>query len=342
MVAVNYNFPIEKGSDFQINFIYNDENNNPIDLSEKCVIFTLLGDDNTKRVYSSRALSNYDTNGWSLTADNAGNITFKLSAEETSLFDFAVAVYDLDIKDINTIKLKNVRLSQGTIDLIDRNVDLSSDCPTNLTSLVITSTPIPTGETQVPTPTITQEITDFCLPYDCGPLDLFSTVYSGSGLSIGDLSTVTGSVIVTNTGIISNIELAINKLSHSSPTDLVMLLAPPSGNKILLSANHKIPNFNNNFSFMFSNKANSGIYLNHISNGEVCRIYDKTSIINYNSESLNSSFDHLFNYSITGVWNLIIKDTDPSGSGNIDSWKLVITYDNNIPENTDPFECGIP
>ena len=28
MVAVNYNFPIEKGSDFQINFIYNDENNN--------------------------------------------------------------------------------------------------------------------------------------------------------------------------------------------------------------------------------------------------------------------------------------------------------------------------
>jgi len=246
MVAVNYNFDIEKGSDFEINFIYTDENNSPINLSEKCVVFTLLADNNSIRRYSNRALSDYNTNGWSLTADNNGYINFKLSAEETISFEFDNAVYDLDVKDINTFKLKNVRLSQGTINLINRNAAIPSDCPTNLTSLVITSTPIPTGNTPVPTPTITQEITDFCLPYDCGPLDLFSTVYSGSGLNISDLSTVTGSVIVNNTGIISNIELAINKLNHNSPTDLVMLLAPPSGNKILLSANHKISNFNNN------------------------------------------------------------------------------------------------
>lgn len=330
MVAVNYNFDIEKGSDFTISFIYNDSNGNAIDLSNKCVEFGLLGDDGTIRRYSSQALSDYSTNGWSITADNLGLISIRFSADQTQSFNFTTAVYDLDVKDIGTIKLNNIRLSQGSINLISRNLNIDPNCAVGLDPLVVTSTPTPTGgNTQTPTPTVT-EITDFCLPYDCGPLDLFSTVYNGSGLVLNELSTVTGSVTVTNTGLISNVELAINKLSHSSPTDLVLLLAPPSGNKILLSANHKILSFNNNFSFMFSNKADSNQYLHNISNGQTCRIYDKTSLINYNNENLNSSFDHLFNSSVTGVWNLIVKDTDPYGSGTIDSWKLIITYDNNI------------
>lgn len=342
MAAVNYNFDIEKGSNFTISFIYNDSSGNPIDLSNKCVEFGLLGDDGSIRRYSSQALSDYNTNGWSVTADNLGLINIRFSASQTQTFNFTTAVYDLDVKDVGTVKLNNVRLSEGSIGLISRNLSIDPNCAVGLDALITVITPTPTGNIPLtPTPTAT-EITDFCLPYDCGPLDLFSTVYNGSGLSIGDLSTVSGSVMVSNTGLISNIELAINKLSHSNPTDLVLLLAPPSGNKILLSANHKIPNFNNNFSFMFSNKANSGVYLHNISNGQTCRIYDKTSLINYSNETLNSSFDHLFNSSVTGVWNLIVKDTDPSGSGIIDSWKLVITYTNTIPENTSPFECGIP
>ena len=336
MAAVNYNFNIEKGSNFNLSFIYNDSNDNPVNLISKCVVFTVLGDDGTKRVYSSKALSNYSIDGWSLTANNLGIIDIKLSAEETKDFAFRTALYDLDIKDTDTSKINNIRLSEGLITTINRNTSLvSSDCPINLNSLVQTSTPtVTTTELISPTPTPTQiEITDFCLPYDCGPLDLFSVVYNGSGLNINDLSSVTGSILVNNTGLITNIELAINKLNHTSPTDLVMVLAPPSGDKILLSANHKISNFNNNFSFMFSNKADSTKYLHNISNGEVCRIYDKTNTTNYNNESLNSSFDHLFNSSVTGVWNLIINDTDPMGSGYIDSWKLVITYDSSIQEN---------
>lgn len=330
MAAVNYNFDIEKGSNFTISFIYNDSSGNPTDLSNKCVEFGLLGDDGSVRKYSSQALSDYSTNGWSITADNLGLINIRFSADQTQSFNFTTAVYDLDVKDIGTIKLNNIRLSQGSINLISRNLSIDPNCAVNLDPLVVTSTPTPTGgNTQTPTPTVT-EITDFCLPYDCGPLDLFSTVYNGSGLVLSDLSTTTGSVTVTNTGLITNIELAINKLSHSNPTDLVLLLEPPSGDKILLSANHKIPSFNNNFSFMFSNKADSNQYLHNISNGQTCRIYDKTSLINYNNENLNSSFDHLFNSSVTGVWNLIVKDTDPYGSGTIDSWKLIITYDNNI------------
>lgn len=330
MVAVNYNFDIEKGSNFTISFVYNDSSGNPIDLSNKCVEFGLLGDDGSIRRYSSQALSDYNTNGWSITADNLGLINIRFSADQTQGFNFTTAVYDLDVKDVGTVKLNNVRLSQGSINLISRNLNINPNCALGLDALITIITPTPTsGSVVTPTPTVTTEVTDFCLPYDCGPLDLFSTVYNGSGLVLNDLSTITGSVTVTNTGLISNVELAINKLSHSSPTDLVLLLAPPSGDKILLSANHKTF-VNNNFSFMFSNKADSNKYLHNISNGQTCRIYDKTSLINYNNETLNSSFDHLFNHAVTGIWNLIVKDTDPSGSGTIDSWKLIITYNSDL------------
>ena len=165
-----------------------------------------------------------------------------------------------------------------------------------------------------------------CLPYDCVELDVYSVVYAGSGLNINDLSTSSGSITSTDTRMIENIELAINKLAHSSPQDIAFLLAPPSGNKILLSANHKIVNNNNNFSFMFSNKATATSYLHNISNGGLCNIYDKTSSYKYNNENLLYSFDHLFDTSTTGVWTLYAKDTDPLSSGSLDSWKLIVTY----------------
>jgi subtilisin-like proprotein convertase family protein len=336
MAAVNFNFDIEKGSDFTISFIYNGPDGNPIDLSDKCVILSLAGADGSIRRYSSRALADYSTNGWSLTADNNGTIIWSAGASETGSFNFTNAVYDLDIKEIGTIKLNNIRISEGLINILNRNIPLiDSTCPSILDALESTPPPTSTNPDDpavTPTPTVT-DITDFCLPYDCGPLDLFSTVYSGSGLVLSDLSTTSGSVIVSNTGVISNIELAINKLSHNNPTDLVMLLSPPSGDKILLAANHKISNFNNSFSFMFSNKADNNTYLHNVSNGQVCNIYDKTEIVNYNNENLLSSFDHLFGASLTGVWDLIVSDTDPLGSGVIDSWKLIITYNNDISDN---------
>lgn len=345
MPAVNFNFAIEKGSDFYINFIYNDTNGNPIDLTDKCVILSLSGRDGTIRKYSNRALAIYDIHQWSLTADNNGAIIWRISAAETNSFNFTSAVYDLDVKETDTTALNNIRISQGSIDIIERNISLSYDCPSNLESLVTTPTTpidnIPDSGSISPTATITTDPSDFCLPYDCGPIDLFSTVYNGGGLVLNDLSTTSGSVIVSNTGIISNVELAINRLSHNNPSDLVFLLAPPSGNKILLSANSKITNFNNNFSFMFSNKASSGIYPYNVNNGQVCNILNKTDVFKYNNENLLSSFSGLFGSSITGVWNFIVSDTDPLGSGLIDSWKLIITYDSNIPENTEPFDCGI-
>jgi subtilisin-like proprotein convertase family protein len=138
---------------------------------------------------------------------------------------------------------------------------------------------------------------------------------------------VSGSVTSSDIREIENVELSINRLNHTSVQDLQFLLAPPSGDKILLSANDKITNYSGNFSFMFSNKATPDTYLYNVANGYYCNILDKTDLVNYHNENLLYSFDHLIGTSgLVGDWNLIIRDTDPMGSGYIDSWKLILTY----------------
>lgn len=333
MPAAIYNFVIEQGTDFGIDFVYRDENGNLVDLSNSCVVlqFAFAGDTVcAKYVLSSFANSNYDTDNWSLTSDSSGNIKIRIAAELTKNFSGS-AIYDLDIISSSS-SLRNIRLSTGTITINSRNFTNLAYCPSNLeicfaTPITTTTiTPTPTGAEVTPTPTVSG-VEDLCIPYDCLDLDIYSFVYSGSGLVLSDVSEISGSVTTTATGIIENVELAINGLNHAYPTDLQLILVPPTGNKILLSANHKIPNYTNgNFSFMFSNKASPTKYLHNCNNGDSVNIYNKTSYINYNNETLAYSFDHLFNNSVTGVWTLIARDTDPVGTGSISSWQLIITH----------------
>lgn len=343
MPAASYNFVIEQGSDFALNFIYTDETGTPVDLTDKCVVFQFAFDGDlsegecAKYTLSSQANSNYDTDNWSLSANNAGVISIKISAEITKTFTRTSAIYDLDVIS-QTNNLRNIRLATGIITVNTRNFSNSSlvSCPNNVdicseVNVVVTPTPTqdgvtPTdGSTVTPTPTTT-EFEDLCLPYDCLDLDIYSMVYTGDPITISDISTASGSVITTDVRNIENIEVAINRLSHTSPTDIQLLLAPPSGDKILLSANDKISNYSNNFTFMFSNKAAANKYLYNAINGDSVNIYNKTDYVNYNDENLLYSFDHLFNNSITGVWTLYARDTDPMSSGSIDSWKLIITH----------------
>ena len=329
MPAAIYNFEIEKGSDFSISFQYNDAAGVPIDLSGKCVQFKMLMSNGNQYIFSSAAPATYISDGWSLSADNLGKISLKIRSTITVDLTGTSCVYDLDVSDTTG----NIRLAAGSISFVSRNIDPlglgSCSVATNpaVTATQTLTTSTPTGVAATPTPTpAPNEFEDLCLPYDCVELDVYSVVYAGSGLNINDLSTSSGSITSTDTRMIENIELAINKLSHSSPQDIAFLLAPPSGNKILLSANHKIVNNNNNFSFMFSNKATATSYLHNISNGGLCNIYDKTSSYKYNNENLLYSFDLLFDTSTTGVWTLYAKDTDPLSSGSLDSWKLIVTY----------------
>lgn len=331
MPAAIFNFSIEQGTAFELSFKYNDTNGNGIDLSDKCILLRWTQSDNNGQIFSSQSNSSLSTEngGYTLVANNEGLIVLTLSSERTKAYSFDSAIYDLDIiENINGIS-KNTRIATGTISIIKRNFNVISDCTifsSNPDVIAITPTATING-TVSPTPTPTAEVLDLCLPEDCMELDLYSVVYTGSGLTIPDNSSASGFITTTDNRNIFNIELAINGLKHTSPQDITLLLSPPSGNKILLSSHHKISNYSSGFSFMFSNKAAPNIYLNNISNGQMCNIYDKTSIIKYNNENLNSSFNHLFNTSTTGDWTLIVRDDDIGASGTIDSWKLIITYE---------------
>jgi subtilisin-like proprotein convertase family protein len=340
MPAASYNFLIEQGSEHSILFKYLDINGNPVDLSGKCVILRWLDSNNNILTFSSATTASLDNaSGYSLTADNEGLITFKIAASRTKDYNFTTAVYDLDIVENTGTFVKNTRVLTGTIGLVTRNFSLCENCalinadpsvPLSNDNIIVTVTPTvtPSGTPTTPTPLPTGIENDLCLPEDCISLDIFSQVYSGSGLTLYDNQNNSGTIIVTNTGIIENVELAVNGLKHSSPQDLVFILSPPSGSGILLSANSKISNYQNNFSFMFSNKASSGNYLYNTTNGGLCNIVNKTTNYRFNDNSLTYSFDHLFNNSITGVWTFYANDTDITTSGSIDSWKLILTYTN--------------
>jgi len=307
MPATLYNFPIEQGSAFQITFQYFDEAGNTVDLTNWCVLLQWRTNTDQTYVFSNRSSS--DT--YSLTVDSTGKIVFQLPARSTNLYSFDSAVYDLDLQEPNeqypNSGLKTYRLVTGTINIIKRNIDANlSDCA-NLTQ------------------NTDMDLLASC-SMQCSQSDLYAITYDGDRLDIVDNSTVSGVVSANDSRTIQNIEVIINGLYHSNPQDLSFLLAPPSGNKILLSSQNKIKNYRPGFVFGFSNKAPQQLYLNDVTNGGICNILDKTSITKYNNDALVSSPSGLFGYSVSGDWGLIIKDNDIGASGYIDSWKLIITY----------------
>lgn len=326
MAAVTNNFVLEQGSDFSISFQYNDENGNGVNLSDSCVLLRWRQNDGGEKAFSSQSNSSLSNGGYVLSASNGGRIDLLISSEKTKEYLFDNAIYDLDIiQTVDSIK-KNIRLSTGQIAIIKRNFAVETDCSKFSANPDIAVTTSATGTTPTPTPTVTQA-TDLCLPEDCIELDLYSVVYTGSGVSFTDYQDSTSSISVTNTGLMTNVEVAINGLRTNYPQDLTLILQPPSGNKILLSSSNKIINYTNPFSFMFSNKAASGSYLNNITNGGLCNILDKTGYVKYNSDTLSANLTGLVNTQTTGVWTLHAIDRDAIGSGSIDSWKLIVTYE---------------
>jgi len=334
MAAATYNFNIEQGSDFILKFQYNDENNIPVNLSGKCVVLRWAQNDGGGKVFSTSvpaSLENEDS-GYSLVADSQGTITLQISAQKTKLYSFTSATYDLDIIETDGILKKNTRLSTGSVGILRRNFDIITDCTTlslnpDIPSPTLTPTVTSTATTGITlTPTTALQNIDLCMPEDCLELDIYSVVYSGSGLSIADNSNNSGIIHTTDSRLIENIEVAINGLTHSAAQDLTFLLVPPSGDTVLLSANTKIANYKDNFSFMFSNKAIGDQYLNTVSHGGLCNIYNKTDITKFNNSTLVSTLSNLFNYSNTGNWTLYVNDNDIGASGSISSWKLIVTY----------------
>lgn len=307
MAATFYNFPIEQGSAFQITFQYLDEAGNSIDLTNWCVLLQWQTNNDDLYIFSNRDSSD----NYKITTDTNGNIVLQIPAKTTNSYNFDSAVYDLDLQEPNeqyaNSGLKTYRLASGVITIIKRNISANlADCAN------ISQSP-------------NTNLTELCLA-QCSQTDLYSTTYDGASITIADNTVSSGTISTSDNRTIENIDIIINGLTHSNPQDLSLILAPPSGDKILLSANNKIKNYKPGFVFGFSNKAPQNLYLNDVNNGGLCNILDKRSYTKYNNENLLSSTDHLIGYSVSGNWTLLVRDSDIGVSGILDSWKLIITY----------------
>lgn len=302
MAAINYNFSIEKGSSFEIEFNYLDSNNNTIDLTNWCAMFQMIDDANNLYVVSNREYNNQ----YRLTTSNDGKIILQFSSNFTNILNFNSANYDLDLQEPNEqytgSGYKTYRISSGNITLIPRNTTLQlNNCNIFLE--------------------------DPDCPSSCISNDIFSKQYTGSGFTIND-NTINTSIPINilDTNNIQNISVSINGLSHTNPQDLIFILSPPSGDSILLAANQKISNYRPNFSFTLSDDINLQSTLNNVINNGLCKIVDKTTYIKY-SNNLSSNFNHLVSTSPSGNWYLNIIDTDSGGPGQILSWRINILYE---------------
>ena len=352
MAAATHNFSIESGSDFTITFQYLDINELPVDLTGYCVTFLmkpLEGSGLAEGFASVNSSTSLITSGWTLLV-NESNITFSLNSVKTSAIQWTSGVYDLYITE-NSTPSRKYRIATGTITIIPSNFPLcagticgdEASCIDILNRSLVTPTPTP-GLSVTPTPTPSANNTpsgpDLCERF-CNGLDIDAELYIGGTVVIPDNGSVSGTISIDNTRTLQNIELIINKLKHPYPQDLAMILIPPTGNKILLSANDKIRNNNpvNGFSYIFSNKAAPGVYINNVPNNNenipYVNIFNKTSIYNFNNETLSSDLTSWIGSRPSGNWTLLVKDHDVDGSGTIEDGRLVMTYEP-LPLTVDP------
>jgi subtilisin-like proprotein convertase family protein len=306
MPAANYNFYIEQGSAYKLTFLYTDQNGSPVDIRDYCVLMQWLTNTGDAYIFSNK----YTGDDYDFQSYANGSIVLQLPARTTNTYTFDSFVYDLDLQEPTEQYpgggLTTYRLSTGTVGIIKRNIPTSLPDCANVSSSV-------------------NNLAKSC-DNECNSLDIYSVIYDGNSLTIPDNNVIIDTINISDTRLIDNIEVAINGLNHNSPQDLIFILSPPLGDKILLSANSKILNYKSGFSFMFSNRASNGSYISNVVSGGLCNIVDKTSVITYNEELLVSNIDGLVGSSAVGDWELIVIDNDPGVSGTISSWKLIITY----------------
>lgn len=129
MAAGKYDFSIEQGSSFKIDFVYKDQNKQPVNLTNWCVRLAWKTNTGTTQAFSSDntnyALYTLDVGGAN------GKISFMLPANITSAFNFDTAKYDLDLQSPDDFSAGGdpyvKRLLYGTITLIKRFSATSTD-----------------------------------------------------------------------------------------------------------------------------------------------------------------------------------------------------------------------
>ena len=117
MAAGKYALLIEQGATLDLELLYKDSNNVPVDVSSFTGKLQIRPDyaDNTSTVYLT--LTDPVINGTGIdftTSGSSGVMGIKVSAANTSTLTFDTALYDFEITDTNGIV---TRLLQGTAQL---------------------------------------------------------------------------------------------------------------------------------------------------------------------------------------------------------------------------------
>lgn len=109
MTAAIYNFTIEQGATFQRDFVYQDAQNNPINLTGYSARMQVRQKKDSDQIFIDATTQN----GKLVVTPLTGKVSLNLSASETSALKFESAVYDLELEANGVV----TRLLEGTINL---------------------------------------------------------------------------------------------------------------------------------------------------------------------------------------------------------------------------------
>ena len=275
MAATEYNFAIEQGTIHAVDFRYLNSSQSPIDMSNYCVILRIqpLDGPNTNLI-TLTTTGNSTSPAYSFKlVPPEGRIQLRIPAETTNSYTWATASYELEI--ISPDLFYNggsrivKRLLQGSITLRRRLIPALS-----LPSCTVSEE----GIEQVYGSELdlsSYSITDSCVGSPCEFIGGNATIYSLSNPNsdqsvmylqdrvlanneniFGKSNPFPLSVSVTESRTIERIDVFIDGLTHSNPTDVRLMLAH-NGSGVLLFDQNKFSDNNKprNLSFIISDYA---------------------------------------------------------------------------------------
>lgn len=272
MAATQYNFSVEQGTIFGIDFSYRDSTDTIIDLSNHCCIMRIQPE-------GSSDVITYSTTSQTVTADyyfaitpETGTISLRLPAETTNGFTWESAIYELEIitPDLFYKGSSRVvkRLLYGTITNILRTIpsDTVPSCS------VSEEAPDIAGATDLAISSA--GISDSCIGSPCEFIGGNATIYNfynsltDDGVlylrdrienenPYGKSSPFPLSLSVEESKTIERVDVFIEGFSHNSPQDIRLLLTH-NGSGVLLLDQSKFNSYDNkpkNLSFVISDYA---------------------------------------------------------------------------------------
>lgn len=272
MAATEYNFAIEQGTIFAIDFSYLNSSQVPIDISNYCVIMRIQPLDGTNTdLITLTTTGNTTTPYYSFSiVPDQGRIRLRLPAETTNSYSWGQANYEIEVASpdlfYNGGSRIIKRLLQGTITLRQRLIPAE---------FIPTCTVSENGIKEVFSAELdvaSYSILDSCIGSPCefiggnaviytltNPTNDIATMYlqdmvlNNNENPYGKSNPFPLSVTVTESRIIERLDVYVDGLTHSNPTDVRLMLAH-NGSGVLLLDKNKFSENNRpkNISFILS------------------------------------------------------------------------------------------